>query len=307
MIQCIRTSFSDPSQKHLFSVDDVDRIWAFGPRGCGPNMLINRVDDLTHLTALLPKTSNSSIVSPSNASGPLSSPNGSVMSGTTANNEEREALFLSLSNAIHTGFQLACSAGPLCDEPLMGVAFVLESIEMSSWDTATRGADPFGPMSGQTMSLMQKICRAAFDARARRLMEAIFKVDMQVSQDALGPLHGVLAKRRGTIFSDELREGTTTYLIQAWLPVAESFGFAGDVRKKTGGEASPQLIFSHWEIIEQDPFFVPRSEEELEFHGSLDATPNLARDLVDHVRKRKGLAVQQKTVEHAEKQRTIKR
>lgn len=57
----------------------------------------------------------------------------------------------------------------------------------------------------------------------------------------------------------------------------------------------------------QDPFFVPRSEEELEFHGAADATPNLARDLVDHVRRRKGLAIQQKTVEHAEKQRTIKR
>ena len=44
----------------------------------------------------------------------------------------------------------------------------------------------------------------------------------------------MLAKRRGAIFQDELREGTTTFLIQAWLPVAESFGFAGDVRKKTG-------------------------------------------------------------------------
>ena len=38
------------------------------------------------------------------------------------------------------------------------------------------------------------------------------------------------------------------FLIEAVIPVVESFGFAEDIRKKTSGLASPQLVFSHWEV-----------------------------------------------------------
>ena len=34
---------------------------------------------------------------------------------------------------------------------------------------------------------------------------------------------------------------------RALLPVVESFGFAGDLRKQTSGAAHPQLVFSHFE------------------------------------------------------------
>ena len=180
----------------------------------------------------------------------------------------------------------------------MGVAFALERFEVLDVSVPRN--------TGQALGLMRGACRSAYQARSPRLMEAMYRVQLQCETNALGALYGVLSRRRGRIISEELREGTTVFLVEAFLPVADSFGFAGDVRKQTGGEASPQLLFSHWEVIPQDPFFVPRSEEELEFHGAVDATPNLARDLVDHVRRRKGLAVKEKVVQHAEKQRTIK-
>lgn len=37
-------------------------------------------------------------------------------------------------------------------------------------------------------------------------------------------------------------------MIEAVLPVVESFGFCEEIRKKTSGLASPQLKFSHWEV-----------------------------------------------------------
>ena len=40
-------------------------------------------------------------------------------------------MFLAAENSIVTGFQLACSAGPLCDEPLEGVAFVVEAVHLT--------------------------------------------------------------------------------------------------------------------------------------------------------------------------------
>ena len=43
-----------------------------------------------------------------------------------------------------------------------------------------------------------------------------------------------------------------------------SLGFASDLRKTTSGAAHPQLVFSHFEALEQDPMFVDaRTEEEI--------------------------------------------
>lgn len=58
----------------------------------------------------------------------------------------------------------------------------------------------------------------------------------------------MLSKRCGQVLSEEMQEGTATFIVTAVLPVVESFGFAEDMRKKTSGLASPQLKFSHWEV-----------------------------------------------------------
>ena len=62
-------------------------------------------------------------------------------------------------------------------------------------------------------------------------------------------MYGVLGKREGRILNEEMKEGTNMFIIKAVLPVAESFGFADEIRKRTSGLASPQLVFSHWEVI----------------------------------------------------------
>lgn len=53
---------------------------------------------------------------------------------------------------------------------------------------------------------------------------------------------------------------------------------------------------------------MPTTEEELEEYGTEAGGPaNLARRLMDAVRRRKGLAVEEKVVKVATKQRTLKR
>ena len=44
--------------------------------------------------------------------------------------------------------------------------------------------------------------------------------------DVLGKVYGVVARRRGRIVSEEMKEGTTFFTVRALLPVVESFGFA---------------------------------------------------------------------------------
>lgn len=63
-----------------------------------------------------------------------------------------------------------------------------------------------------------------------------------------GKLFAVIGKRNGRILQDNMKEGSQIFEIVATLPVVESFGFSEDIRKKTSGLASPQLVFSHWEV-----------------------------------------------------------
>ena len=58
-------------------------------------------------------------------------------------------------------------------------------------------------------------------------------------------------------------------------------------------------------MIDIDPFWTPCTEEEYLHYGEKADTGNRARRYVDAVRRRKGLAVQEKLVEFAEKQRTL--
>ncbi|XP_046400554.1 elongation factor-like GTPase 1 [Ischnura elegans] len=103
-----------------------------------------------------------------------------------------------------------------------------------------------------------------------------------------------------------MAEGSTTFSVTAVLPVVESFGFAPEIRKQTSGLAvSPQLFFSHWEVVDIDPFWVPSTQEEYLHFGDKADAENRARKYVDDVRRRKGLPVERKIVEHAEKQRTL--
>jgi ribosome assembly protein 1 len=105
-----------------------------------------------------------------------------------------------------------------------------------------------------------------------------------------------------------MKEGTPFFSIQSLLPAAESFGFADDMRKRTSGAAQPQLIFAGFEILDEDPFWVPFTEEEMEDLGEHGDRENVAKRYMDGVRKRKGLLVQGRTVARdAEKQKTLKR
>lgn len=61
-------------------------------------------------------------------------------------------------------------------------------------------------------------------------------------------------------------------------------------------------------MLDEDPFWVPFTEEDLEDLGETADRENVAKRYMDSVRKRKGLYVTgRKLVERAEKQKTLKR
>ena len=282
----LQSAFSDNPPSTEFPWEQaVNLIWSFGPRNSGPNILLNGIDGYDRV---------------------------SVWSAVLEHAGQSRPALRDYDNSIVSGFQLASLSGPLCEEPMMGVGFLLRqwsytaatgsasqtgqttsastpdlscktdlpvssttirtgltdsrtdsAEETTSQDTngspetlsASTSADTYGPFSGQLISAMKEGCRKAFLAQPARLMAAMYSCNILATAEVLGRLYGVLGRRNGRILSDEMKEGSAVFNISAVLPVAESFGFAEEVRKKTSGLASPQLIFSHWEVYSHNDFF----------------------------------------------------
>ncbi|KAG0014479.1 Cytoplasmic GTPase/eEF2-like protein (ribosomal biogenesis) [Podila clonocystis] len=252
-------------------------ILAFGPRRIGPNLLINNLG---------------------------------VDFQRRNSSEDSSLTIQDLAESVQTGFQIATNSGPLCGEPMQGMAFFVQEVEIledAQNNDSSEGRSKMAVSSGQLITTMRDACRLGFLEWSPRLMLAMYSCDIQTTADVLGKVYAVIARRKGKILHEEMKEGTPFFSIQALLPVVESFGFSDDIRKKTSGAASPQLIFSHFELLDIDPFWVPNTVEELEDLGEKADRENIAKKYMDVVRKRKGLFVEQKIVEHAEKQRTLRK
>jgi elongation factor 2 len=98
----------------------------------------------------------------------------------------------------------------------------------------------------------RSICGAILYAKPA-LVEPVYLVDIQVHESAVGAVYSLLTKKRGIVINEEQREGTPLKTLQAHLPVMESFGFNEDLRGATHGQAFPQMVFDHWEILSGNP------------------------------------------------------
>ena len=125
--------------------------------------------------------------------------------------------------------------------------------------------------------------------------------------DVVGKVYSVISKRKGKVISENMKEDSDYFIIQALIPAVESIGFSDEIRKKTSGLAHPQLIFQGFDVLDQDPFWVPSTKEELEDLGEKADRENIAKKYLEDVRKRKGLFIEKKIVDFAEKQRTLKK
>ncbi|CAE6542506.1 unnamed protein product [Rhizoctonia solani] len=263
-------------------IDLPGRIIVTGPHHAGPNVLVGGAT--SGITSLQSRTD----------------PRWKVQTKSEDAPTKRE--YRDYEDSIDTGFQIATFQGPLCAEPVMGMAYFLEDIKQNPEAAHTQS----GQITGSLISAVRDACRAGLLDWSPRLKLAMYTCDIQATTEVLGKVYAVVARRRGRIVSEEMKEGSIFFTVQALLPVAESFGFADDIRKRTSGAASPQLIFSGYELFDQDPFWVPTTEEELEDLGEKADRANVALGYVNAVRKRKGLFVEEKRFE-AEKQRTLKK
>jgi elongation factor G len=136
--------------------------------------------------------------------------------------------------SVDNGAQEAMEFGVLAGYPMVDVKFTLE-------DGAYHEVD--------SSELAFKIAGiAAFKEAARMakpvLLEPMFAVEVTTPEDFLGTVIGDLNSRRGQIQRQEERHGDM--IVGALVPLSEMFGYVGDLRSKTSGQASYSMEFDSY-------------------------------------------------------------
>jgi elongation factor 2 len=170
-----------------------------------------------------------------------------------------------IKDSVVSGFQWSTREGPIGEEPLRSTRFNILDVTLHA-DSIHRG-------TGQIMPTTRRAMYAAMLLAKPAILEPVYLVEIQVPEQAMGGIYGVLTRRRGHVFEEVQRPGTPLYNIKAYLPVNESFGFVADLRSNTAGQAFPQSVFDHYQILPGDVY---------------DKTSKVGQ-VVDAMRSRKGL------------------
>merc|ERR1712183_1155630 len=150
-----------------------------------------------------------------------------------------------IKDSVVAGFQWASKEGVLCEENMRGCRFDLFDVALHA-DAIHRGG-------GQIIATARRVLYACMLSAEPRLMEPVYQVEIQCPENAVGGIYGVLNRRRGYVFEEAQTPGTPMFVVKAYLPVNESFGFTADLRSNTRGQAFPQCVFDHWQIMPGDP------------------------------------------------------
>ena len=89
--------------------------------------------------------------------------------------------------------------------------------------------------------------RAAVAKAKPILLEPTMKVEITTPDEYLGDVMGDVSSRRGKI--DGMNPKNGVHILDAYIPLAEMFGYATDLRSKTQGRATYSMQFDHYEQV----------------------------------------------------------
>ena len=160
-----------------------------------------------------------------------------------------------IRDSMESAFQNVTKEGVLAEENLRGVRFGIQDVELHN-DSIHRGG-------GQIIPTARRVYYASEITAIPRFQEPVYLCNIATPQDVMSGVYQCFSQRRGVIFNEESVQGTPLLEVKAYLPVSESFGFTAHLRSLTSGQAFPQSSFSHWDVINQDPFDVKSKAYEI--------------------------------------------
>ncbi len=139
--------------------------------------------------------------------------------------------------AVDKGIQESLQSGVLAGYPV-------EDIKVTLYDGSYHDVDS----SEMAFKLAASMC---FKEGARKatpiILEPIMKVEVEVPEEFMGDVIGDLNRRRGQINAMDERGGNK--IVDAFVPLAEMFGYSTDLRSSTQGRATYSMEFDHYDEV----------------------------------------------------------
>jgi len=125
--------------------------------------------------------------------------------------------------------------------------------------------DPVHRGPAQIMPAVRRAILGSFLTADPVLLEPVYRIQVSVPAQWVGEVSSLIARKRGRILSSSQKGAML--LIDGYIPVAETFGLAAELRSATSGHAFWQSQFDHWEKVPE----------------------NIAATVIAEMRKRRGL------------------
>ena len=137
------------------------------------------------------------------------------------------------------GFEAALKDGPLANEEVVGLKFKLSDAKLHE-DAVHRGP-------AQVLPAIKKAIYAAIMSANPCLLEPIQKVFISAPVDYMGNCNKDIQNRRGKIVEQNIKGIVAEMDFE--VPIAEMFGFAGDIRSATGGKGDFSTEMKGFEVL----------------------------------------------------------
>jgi elongation factor G len=137
-------------------------------------------------------------------------------------------------SAIEKAFGRCMDEGTLAGYPLLDVMFTLEDGAFHAVDSSAMAFE-----AATRAAYRQSIPKAG-----PQLLEPIMKIDVFTPDAHVGDVIGDLNRRRGMIKAQE--SGPTGVRVKAEAPLADMFGYIGDLRTMTSGRGQFSMEFDHY-------------------------------------------------------------
>jgi elongation factor G len=139
--------------------------------------------------------------------------------------------------AVEKGIEEATENGPRAGYPMVDLRVTLNDGKYHEVDSSEIAFKVAG-----SLALKEAAQRAN-----PVLLEPIFKVEVVTPEEFMGDVIGDLNRRRGQVSGMEQRGNAQ--VITAYVPLAEMFGYATDVRSATQGRATYTMQFERYDEV----------------------------------------------------------
>ena len=139
--------------------------------------------------------------------------------------------------AIDKGIKEACEGGVLAGYPVVDVGISLTDGSYHDVDSSEMAFKIAGSMA----------FKEAFKRANPILLEPIMDIEVITPEEYMGEVIGNLSSRRGRI--ENMTQRGNARVIRGFVPIANMFGYATDLRSLTQGRGNSTMQLSHYEEV----------------------------------------------------------